>query len=212
MASDGIGESLRRFRRGLDLAQEQMAERLGLKRSTYVSYEHEFANVPARVLRLMQAIGFGEAPEVSNPLFPSPVPQSLIPKGPAVPCSSWSDPLDTDYDDFQEVDSYMAGKGRFASEMVGDSNYDLIWPEDVCVWQSADSFKIGTMVLAVNSKLEATAAQLKHDGTDYILHKLNPKYEDVTSVHWKTVAYLVGIIRIQGTKRVAVYDPQGIRP
>ncbi len=209
---EGQGERLRKFRRSNEWTQEQMAERLGLKRTTYTSYEQGIANIPNAVYRQLNALGFTDSPEVAAPLFPSPIPQTLIPRGPSVPCSDWSDPLETDYHEFQEVDSYMAGKGRFACEVVGDSMYDLLWPGDLCVWQSSVSPKIGSVIIAVNAEHQATAAQLKHDGTNFILHKLNKKYEDAISDHWEPVGFLVGIIRVQGTKRVAVYDPQGIRP
>ncbi len=207
-----MGDRLRKFRRSSEWTQEQMADKLGLKRTTYTAYEQGIANIPQSVYRDLVRMGFENAPELTAPLFPAPVPVSLIPRGPAVPCSDWSDPLDTDYNEFQEVDSFMAGKGRFACEVVGDSMYDLLWPGDLCVWQSSPAPKLGAIILAVNHEQQATAAQLKHDGTDYILHKLNPRYEDAKSDHWEPKGFLVGIIRTQGTKRVTVYDPMGIRP
>lgn len=209
---EGIGDELRAFRRRLDMTQEQMAEKLGLKRTTYTAYEQGLSNVPQAIFAQLQKMGFGAAPEVGNPLFPVAVPRTLIPRSPAVPCSDWSDPLDTDYTEFEEVDSFMAGKGRFACEVVGDSMYDLLWPGDMCIWQQSHNPKLGTVVIAVNRDRQATAAQLKHDGEQFILHKLNPRYPDAESDHWECVGFLVGIIRVQGTKRVTVYDPQGIRP
>lgn len=189
-----------------------MAEKLQIKRTTYLAYEYGRARIPAPVMQKLQAMGLDAPPEVGNPLFPVPVPRTLVPRGPAVPCSDWSDPLDTDYDDFEEVDSFMAGKGRFASEIVGDSMYDLLWPGDMCIWQQSHNPKLGTVVIAVNRERQATCAQLKHDGEQFILHKLNPRYPDAESDHWECVGFLVGIIRVQGTKRVTVFDPQGIRP
>lgn len=90
--------------------------------------------------------------------------------------------------------------------------YDLLWPGDKCIWQSAAHPKIGTVVIAVNAENQATVAQLKHDGTNYVLHKLNTRYPAVTSDEWECKGFLVGIIRVQGSKRIAVYDPEGIRP
>lgn len=206
----GIGDQIRRLRLRLDLTQEEMAQRLDIKRERYVAYEIERARVPKAIYE--QLLGMGLASEVAPPLYPSPMPVTLIPRGPAVPCSTWSDPLETDYHEYAEVDSYMAGAGRFACEIVGDSMYDLLWPGDVCVWQASSAPKLGTVVIAVNSQRQATAAQLKHDGTRFILHKLNPRYEPAEADHWECIGYLVGILRTQGTKRVAVYDPSGIRP
>jgi SOS-response transcriptional repressor LexA len=208
-----LPEKLKRWRKGvLNVSQEVLARDLGLTRSTYASYEQGAAAVPSAVLRRIEDMGFTTVSEVGSPLGPLPVPVTLIPKGPQVPCSSWSDPLDTDYNEFAEVDSYMAGKGRFSCEVVGDSMFDLIWPGDMCVFQSSQSPKLGSIVIARTPRNEATVAQLKHDGTSYVLHKLNPKYPPVTAEQWEVIGYLVGVIRIEGTRRTAVFDPSGIRP
>lgn len=209
----GMGEKLRDFRRlVLRVTQDEMAEKLGLKRSTYTAYEQERANIPFAVFEQLRKLGFGSIPEVTAPSYPSPKPMTLIPMGPAVPCSDWSDPLDTDYDEWIEVDLFMSGKGRFACEIVGDSMYDLLWPGDVAIWQESRNPKLGTIVIAKNRDRQATAAQLRHDGEKFYLHKLNPRYPAVESDHWECLGYLVGIVRTQGTKRVTVYDPEGIRP
>lgn len=189
-----------------------MAVKLGLRRTTYTAYEQGRANVPQAVYAQLQRMGLSDPADVASPTYPSPFPVSMIPRGPAVPCSDWSDPLDTDYNEYVEVDSFMAGKGRFSCEIVGDSMYDLLWPGDICIWQQSQNPKLGTVVIAVNRDKQATCAQLKHDGQQFILHKLNPRYPDAESDHWESVGFLVGIIRVQGTKRVTVFDPQGIRP
>jgi SOS-response transcriptional repressor LexA len=211
--TNGLGDDLRAFRRKvMDLTQEQMADKLGIPRTTYTAYEQERANVPHKVYEQLKKYGFGKAPEVTNPMYPSPVPVTLLPKGPPVPCSDWSDPLDSEYHEYAEVDSYLAGEGRFVTEMVGDSMYDLLWPGDVCVWQSTTQPKLGTTVIAVNRERQATCAQLRHDGKEFILHKLNPRYAPAEADHWECIGYLVAILRVQGTKRVSVFDPSGIRP
>lgn len=108
----GIGAELRRFRRSQDLTQQEMASRLGLARTTYTSYEDERAQPPANVIDQLRKMGYGTEPEVSKPQYPTPIPITLIPRGQPVPCSDWSDPLHADFEDFEEVDSYMAGKGQ----------------------------------------------------------------------------------------------------
>lgn len=203
---------LRRARKSRDWTQAQMAEAAGIKRTTYANYEAGLSNPPESVIARLMSSGIQPPSEVSNPMHPYPSVLVPIPEGPPVPCSDWSDPLDADYEDFIEVDPMFAGKGRFACRVAGDSMYDLLEQGDLCIWQADKLPKLGTVVIARNAMKEATCAQLKHDGEQFILHKLNPRYPDVVSDHWECLGYLVGIIRTVGSKRVMVFDPNGIRP
>jgi SOS-response transcriptional repressor LexA len=56
-----------------------------------------------------------------------------------------------------------------------------------------------------------TIKELKHDGKGFILHPLNPAYEDVPALG-TCLGYLVGIVREVGSRKVTVYDSTGIRP
>lgn len=204
---------LRKARKAKDWTQEQMAATGGVKRTTYANYEAGTSTPPEELIARYLAAGVKPpAQEVGSPLFPMagvPVP---IPRGCPVPCSDWSDPLDADYEDFIEVDSFFAGKGRFACSIVGDSMYNLLHPGDLCIWQYDMVPKLGSVVIARSHTNEVTCAQLKHDGQQFILHKLNPRYEDAVSDSWVAIGYLVGVIRTDGSKRITVYDPNGIRP
>lgn len=217
-ANTEMGERLRALRTKLRLTQAKMAAQFDVDRETYKNWEYGAANLPKKFHALLTRLEAGglaafEPTDLRKPLFPVPHLLVPIPRGPAVPCSDWSDPLEADYNDFTEVDPYMAeGKGRFACEIVGDSMYDLLWPGDLAIWQSEPHPKIGTVVIARTKLNEVTAAQLKHNGTDFVLHKLNSKYEDATADHWEAIGFLVGIIRVEGSKRVTAYDPNGIRP
>lgn len=88
----------------------------------------------------------------------------------------------------------------------------LLQPGDVAIWQSTKSAKLNTIVAVVNAKCQGTAAQLKHDGTKFVLRKLNQQYPDVESDSWEIVGYLVGIERINGGLRTTFHDADGIRP
>lgn len=206
---------LAKARRAKEWTQHQMADAVGIQRSTYANYElgspprHGWEGVIAKFV----ALGIQPPPsEVGRPLHPYAAMLVPIPQGAPVPCSDWSDPLDAEYDQFVEVDSFFAGKGRFACPIIGDSMYDLLWPGDLCIWQHDMVPKLGTIIIARNSKNEATCAQLKHDGQHFVLHKLNARYDDATSDEWTALGFLVGILRVQGSKRITVYDPNGIRP
>ena len=51
----------------------------------------------------------------------------------------------------------------------------------------------------------------EHDGRAFYLHPLNPAYED-SPAEGVVVGYLVGIVRMAGSKKVTVYDATGIIP
>lgn len=71
----------------------------------------------------------------------------------------WTDPYDSD--DFEFVPPMMAGKGRFCCRIEGDSMYDLLQPDDLCIFHPHMTPKIGLVVLHRNFDKTATIKQLK---------------------------------------------------
>ena len=231
-----LGERLRTLREqrganeGRKLYQRDVAKMLDIKEETYRSYEYGRAQLPEdKAKRLAaewgiswksfyDATGLKPHREVSEFLAPEPQVLANVPFVGNVGANSkvdWLDPIEAA--EFVEVPPEMAtARGpqslRFACKVVGDSCFDLIWPEDLCIFHKSDIPKIGAMVLYRSFDDHVTIKQLKHNGTDYYLHALNSKYEDVPVDGGVQVGYLVGIIRQQGSKRVTVYDPNGITP
>jgi hypothetical protein len=188
-----------------------MAAAAGIKRTTYANYESGLSNPPESVIAKYLSQGI-QPPEVTKPLHPVGRILVPLPEAPAVPCSDWSDPLSVDYESFIEVDPIFALRGRFACRIIGDSMYPLLHPGDLCIWHAEPNPKLGTVIIARNGQNEATCAQLKHNGEQFVLHKLNPRYPDAESDHWASIGYLVGIIREEGSSYTTIYDPNGIRP
>jgi len=89
--------------------------------------------------------------------------------------------------------------------------FDLLWPGDVVVFHADKVPRIGKVVCYKSFENKVTVKVLKHNGTSYILHPLNPSYEDVEA-RGECMGYLVGIVREQGTRRVTVFDSTGISP
>lgn len=210
MAEIDIKESLKRFRKARDWTQQQIADKLGLKRTTYTSYEQGKAKPPSEVVKHLKDMGFEE---VGNPMIPAssleiPVPYiGMISAGTK---ADWTDPFESDEMEF--VPSRMGdARGRFCCRILSDSCYDLLWPNDLAVFQRDDTPRIGCIFLFRSFDNHLTVKQLKHDGRDFILHPLNPKYEDQVA-EGSYVGYLVGIVREAGTREVTVYDSKGIRP
>ncbi len=172
--------------------------------------------LPKLARRLNKSIQFllGEPDlpmEVGSALFPISVPKVQLPKIGSISAGDWSDP--TDSDDFEFVDAEMAdGKGRFACTIDGDSMYDLLWPGDLTIWTKYEfGGRPGLIVIARNGSSQLTTKQLIKRSEGFYLHPLNQKYEDQI-LKGDPLGFLVGIIRIVGSKRVTVYDPRGIRP
>ena len=231
-----LGEKLRTLReergrqQGRKLYQRDVAKLLSIKEETYRSYEYGRAQLPedaAKTLGAEWGIQWKEfyratglkPPQESGQFFaPVPLINPEIPFVGNVGANSkvdWMDP--TEAEEMIEVPSEMAtARGpktvRFACRVIGDSCYDLVWPDDLCVFHKSDVPKIGAIVLYRSFENTVTIKQMKHDGKDYILHPLNPKYVDEVIDGGEQVGYLVGIIRQHGSKKVTVYDETGITP
>jgi SOS-response transcriptional repressor LexA len=102
-------------------------------------------------------------------------------------------------------------RGRFACRIESDSMIPLLEPHDICVFHRTDVPKIGHIILFRSQDQKATVKQLKHNGTNYKLHPLNPKYLPQPA-DGQMLGYLVGIIRERGTQRITIFDSTGILP
>jgi SOS-response transcriptional repressor LexA len=178
MTNWGLSEALRVWRKSKRHTQEEIAEALGMTRGGYANYEAGTAPVPNDKLAKLRRMGFQSG--VSSPSIPMETLRAPVPYIGLVAASSmanWTDPNDTDTMEF--VPSEMAeARGRFACRIEGDSMFDLLWPDDLCVSQQDPAMKIGAIILHRSSEGMVTIKQLKHNGTSFILHPLNPSYED----------------------------------
>lgn len=204
-------EELARFRdKVLRLTQNEMAERLGVPYSRYKNWEYQTPIPPAIADKLL-AMGYGRI-EVGAPLIPASQLLIPIPFIGGVAASSpvdWTDPFESNV--FEYVPPEMGdARGRFACRVLGDSMFDLLWPGDIAVFQKIDVPKLNAVVLFRSDDGLATIKTLKHDGERFMLHALNPGY-NAEPARGTVVGYLVGIVREQGSRKVTVYDPSGIR-
>lgn len=210
-ANTELGEALRKFRDTRRMTQDELAAQLGVKRDTYKNWEYGQNEPPRKVLAKLRSMGFGH--EVGDPLIPASqllIPIPYIGTVSASEKADWTDPFESE--SFEYVPPEMGdGKGRFCCRVASDSCFDLLWPDDIAVFQRTDIPKIGAIVLFRSFDNRITIKQLKHDGENFVLHPLNPAYPD-EKAEGSMVGYLVGIVREQGSKRVTVYDAHGIRP
>lgn len=211
MAEIDIGVALRAFRRRIDLTQEELAKKLGLKRTTYTAYEQGIAQPPQHVLTALEGMGFKD--EVGPPMIPASqllIPITYIGSVSASSEVDWTDPFESETMEFVPPEM-GAARGRFCCRVASDSCYDLLWPGDIAVFQRSDEPRPGLVILFRSHDNRITIKQLRKSGMEFILHPLNPKYEDCPA-DGTHVGYLVGIIRQSGSRRVTVFDSEGIKP
>ena len=210
MPADPTSNLLREIRQRLGMSQPEFARRLGVPGSRYRNWEYGAANPPAEIVRAARKM---EGPQVSGPTIPASQLYIPVPYIGGVAASSmvdWTDPFESDT--FEFVPPEMGdGRGRFSCRVLGDSMYDLLQPGDLCVFQASPVPKIGTVIMYRSPENSITIKELKHDGKGFILHPLNPAYEDVPAIG-TCLGYLVGIVREVGSRKVTVYDSTGIRP
>jgi SOS-response transcriptional repressor LexA len=206
-----FGESLTEFRKSLGLSQGGMAVELDLSRNTYAAYETGRNRPRFEVMRRLRLMGFQA--DVSGPSTPASELDSPIVYIGTVAAGSranWTDPFASESMEFVPPEMGNA-IGRFACRIGSDSMVPTLEPQDLCVFQRDPAPRIGAIVLYRASDGLIAVKQLKHDGQDYYLHPLNPKYEDCRP-EGTCVGYLVGIVRWKGSKKTTEYDGNGIYP
>lgn len=235
-----LGERLRYLRErqsattGRKVYQRDAAKIAGINEGTYRSYEYGRAQLPEAAAKALAAEwgltwrdfyavgsrkdGGKNQNDVSEPLAPAPqllVPIPFVGIIGANSKADWKSPIDAEemIDVPPEMATPRGPSARFACIIEGDSCYDLLWPEDIAVFHAHRVPRIGQIMVHRSPGPDGlvTVKQIKHDGRGYILHPLNPAYEDQPA-DGDVLGYLVGIVRHIRSKRVTVYDEHGITP
>lgn len=200
------------IRERLGLSVPRFADRLGVKLSTVRNWVYGQSNaVPDDVLARARAMAQGR--DVGPPLVPASQLLIPVPYIGGVAASSevnWVDPFESETLEYVPPEMGDA-KGRFCCTVLGDSMYDLLYPGDLAVFQHHVIPRLGSVVLFRSFDNRITVKTLRHDGRGMYLHPENSEYEDIRA-EGSQVGFLVGIVRQIGSRRVTVYDPNGIRP
>jgi DNA-binding XRE family transcriptional regulator len=202
-------EALKRFRTDiLRLKQREIAAKIGVSLQTYANWESR--GIPPKVLPDLKKLGFGlEAKEIPHALQLY-VPMAFIGLVSANDKTMWCEPEDTDSIEFVPPEMGES-KGRFAAKIESDCMFPLLEPGDIVVFQQDRTPKLNRVVIWKTFDGRITVKHLKHNGAAFLLHPLNPSYEDHIA-EGECVGYLVGIVRTDGRRRQTDYDPDGIRP
>jgi SOS-response transcriptional repressor LexA len=215
------GEALKAWRKKVaHLTQDALARELGISRGHVAMVETDRGTMSSTLKGKLASMGFRYSPkpddaerELSKPYAPAS--QLLIPipylgKITASDETDWVDPFTAET--FEYVPPEMGdARGRFCYRIEGDSMFDLLWPGDLVVFQRDDVPRIGKVIAFRSFDNKATVKVLKHNGTQFILHPINPAYNEVEA-RGTCLGYLVGIVREHGTRRVTIFDSAGISP
>ena len=126
--------------------------------------------------------------------------------------SEWQDP--SDLDDYECVDATMVLKrSQFCFRADGDSMYDFIYPNDLCVactW--ANGGRSGHIALVRDDNNMLTIKQFKstHDGGVLIPYNQNYSPQPFKGV---LLGYIMGYVRLNGDgTRQTLFNPNGLIP
>jgi repressor LexA len=226
---------LKTLRAANGLKQSDLADRLGVSRSSVAAYESGQNPIPGDIVDKIRSL-FVNIPtlptnsssqgsnhagksrtnlpkwvtEDSRTRYMIPRGKVELPRGPVVPGGPWVDLVEVV--DTILVDEKFQGEGRFVRPMIGDSMLPLLEQGDELVWQTSPYAPLHRIVLAHNADQGVTVKQLKHDGINFVLHPLNPRYEDAYADQWEIVAYLVGVIGTRYGAEYTLYNEKGILP
>lgn len=224
-------------REGRRFTQRDAANLLNMDDESYRAYEYGRARLPearARILasefkidyRSLLSLEFPASPSLTGtasyadatpPRFTAPQPWQEIPFIGGVGANrkpDWVDPIEPG--EAIEVPADMAnvpGKPptRFACEVIGDSCAPLLEVEDIAVFERTALPKKRHIMVYRSPDGQLTIKQVLHNGRIFVLHPLNPEYEDEPA-EGTVLGYLIGIVRQIGSGRWTRYDPYGIIP
>ncbi len=183
-----LGEFIREKRQEQGLSARQLAERAGVSDAHIIYIETGRRNPTFyKVMNILDALGAGveDFLREARPGVANIEPASIggfhrVPVISWVVAGRWKDVCDAfepgDADEWIESD--VRGKNVFALRVVGDS-MEPEFKEGVIVIVSPHVEAVpNDYVVVKNPDEEATFKQLKKYGTRWVLHPLNPKYED----------------------------------
>lgn len=232
IASVEVGKKLERARK---LQVPKVSQRLagailGLSREAYASYEtgrviprsgqiqkladswgipfdwfldgHDTYPPPRRSVASEPQAGY----DIGPPMYPVAGATVEIPMSSPVPGGPWLAPEESTT--FYEIPVRLYKKGRWASPVVGDSNFPYLQQDDVVIWEPKPHPAIGRIILAQNNDGEVTVKQLKYGDTGHLLVGLRDG-DEVRAPKWTALAMMIARIRQPGPGRYSEVSNEG---
>lgn len=213
-----LGEVIKKTikRAGPKVTQEKLAGKMGLSYAqlnnrirAHIKWKPGELDELRELLNKPKEWPFSEITTVANsPKMVAGMPSKPIPVVGNVaagsPVGSYVD------DDLIWVPEQLAHPGTRGWVVEGDSMIPFLQPYDIAIVREHKTERLNyPFLIRVDGGHQIKL--LKHDGKHFIFHSLNPTYPDVTAFG-ELVGYLVGIVRIQGSRVEMLYDPNGLKP
>jgi DNA-binding XRE family transcriptional regulator len=204
-----------------DITQGELAQSLGVSRSTIGMYETGHAipeDIRAKIIELYPR---GPVPPASvvnavvgAPMFPASYQLVTMRYAGEVPTSSdWGDPLASEIP--IEVDAKFDARNRFVCKVIGESCWPALQQGDITIWEADKNPPYGVIVLAQRREDSGcTVKQLAFDpeASRPRLVPVNPRYDPPSDEGgWDVIGRLVGVIRNADGPERTWYWPQGLR-
>ncbi len=195
-------EMIREARARLKLSRRQVAEKAGISEAHLRFVEKgERPMSPKTLQKVARVLNMDETRVIDAWLRENVKGMSLAPRDlQKVPIISWvnagefamtEDPRQlADYDEW--VWTQTRGPNVFALRVEGDSMEPEFREGEIIIVNPHIAWEVGNYVIVKNSEGEATFKQLKKKGDMWVLHPLNPKYEDIEVDNRQL--YVVGVV------------------
>jgi SOS-response transcriptional repressor LexA len=188
MGMKTVGQFIRQKREEQGLSARQLAERAGVS-DAHILYIETGRRNPTfdKVMNILDALGVGieEFLMEARPSVANVEPAGLgwfrkIPVISWVMAGKWREVCDAfepgDADEWIESD--VRGRSVFALRVVGDSMEPEFKEGEIIIVSPHVEAQPGDYVVVKDGEEKATFKQLKKYGPRWVLHPLNPKYED----------------------------------
>lgn len=210
MALSEEAAELKRWREDDRYKQGEIADKLGISRSTYANWEAGIQPIPEKHLRALRLLGFQA--EVSKPSIPAPSTWVRLPHIGYISASTkvdWTDPYASE--DFEYVATQIDDTREcFTCRVASDSMRPFLQENDLLMFKGTPVPKVGKIVLYRSPEGRLTIKWLKHDGQNYILHATNPRV-DPTEADGTCLGYLIGVYH-QERPKYSIEEESGISP
>ena len=196
------GKLIREARAKQKLSRRQVAEKAGISEAHLRFVEMEERPMSPKTLRKVATVlGIDETPLIDAWLHENVWGLSLAPKElQKIPVISWVHAGDfamaEDPEQLADVEEWVwtmaKGPNVFALRVEGDSMEPEFREGEIIVVNPHIAWEAGNYVIVKNADGEATFKQIKKKGKMWVLHPLNPKYEDIQVDNRQL--YVVGVV------------------
>lgn len=213
MGETDLTKTLRAFRRSLDQTQEQLARKLGLKRTTYTAYEQGIAAPPHEILEKLKELGMGRpaksAPE-GRVVSLAGTPMAQIPVVGSVSAGPGATNVDPDAGCIW-VPERLAQLGGIGWLVDGESMMPLLEPGDVALFREHRNPRRGYVFLSKSPDDEFRVKKIDWLDGEWAMVSLNRAHGTAPLGSNQLLGYLIGWYRYRGTRETLDSDPGGLR-